>query len=99
MKLSEFPPVARYTMNEFHMFARLPQNGRKVDSHTIAQYRGDDWDVKHPIKNVTVVMNRLIKKVEDNKEAFRIRKEPKRTGHHKVEYWLETVEDLKGYEA
>jgi len=89
MKLSEFPKKVRYTMTEYHLFATLPKTGKRVDSAHIVKERGDEWDVKFPLKNVTVHMNRLIDKVDANKEPFRIMKDGKYPGHPEVEYWLE----------
>jgi hypothetical protein len=89
MQLTKFPKI-RYSMTETHLFAKLPKNGRKVGSAKIAEMRADmgDWDVKFPLKNITVTMNRLMEKIDDNEEPFQLLKEDKRTGHHKVEYWL-----------
>jgi len=89
MKLSEFPKNAPYSMTEYHLFETLPKNGRRIGSAEIVKARGDDWDVKFPLKNVTVTMNLLITKVDANKEPFRIAKEGKYPGHPEVEYWLE----------
>jgi len=89
MNLAEFPASVRYTMTEYHLFATLPKNGRKVGSADIAAARGKDWDVKFPLKNVTVTMNRLIEKIDANKEPFKICKIDKSQGHNMVEYWLE----------
>jgi hypothetical protein len=89
MQLSEFPKKVRYTMTEYHLFATLPKNGKKIGSIDIAEARGDDWDVKFPMKNVTVTMNRLIDKIDLNKEPFKICKTEKAPGQRRVEYWLE----------
>jgi hypothetical protein len=76
---------------ETHIFSKLPKRGRKVGSADIVEYRKmlGYWDVKFPLKNITVTMDRLIKKIDANGEPFRLAKEEKYTGHHKVEYWLE----------
>ena len=97
-KLAQFPKSVRYTMTEYHLFATLPQNGRPVGSVDIykARVKHGEWDVKFPLKNVTVQMNRLIDKVDDNDEPFRIykgKKKMKKTqplppGNTPVEYWL-----------
>ncbi len=89
MKLAEFPKKVRYSMSEYHLFDKLPKGGRRIDSAEIAKARGNKWDVKFPLKNVTVTMNVLIRKVDANREPFRIKKEGKYPGHHKVEYWIE----------
>jgi len=89
MKLSEYPKKQPYSMTEYHLFATLPKNGRRVGSAEIVKARGADWDVKFPLKNVTVIMNLLISKVDANDEPFRIGKEGKYPGHPEVEYWLE----------
>ena len=96
MKLTRFPET-RYTMMELHLFDKLPKTGRKFDSADIVKMREDmgDWDVAFPLKNITVTMNRLIDKIEANGEPFRICKDGKRTGHHKVEYWLEQRTEKK----
>ena len=88
-KLTKFPET-RYTMMESHLFDKMPKNGKKVGSAEIVKFRQDlgEWDVKFPLKNITVTMNRLIDKIESNDEEFRILKDDKRTGHHKVEYWV-----------
>jgi hypothetical protein len=89
-KLTRFPET-RYTMMESHLFDVLPKNGRKIDSAAIVKLREEmgDWDVKFPMKNITVTMQRLIDKIEANGEPFQIVKDGKRTGHHKVQYWIE----------
>jgi len=89
-ELTKFPEY-RYTMMESHLFDRLPKNGKKVGSAEIVAMREDmgDWNVKFPLKNITVTMNRLREKIEDNGEPFCIMKDDKAPGHHKVEYWIE----------
>lgn len=89
-KLSKFPKV-RYTMTEYHLFETLPKRaGQRIGSHAIAEARGgEEWDVKFPLKNITVTMLRLIDKIDANKEPFRIRKNERIPGHPHVEYWLE----------
>jgi hypothetical protein len=93
-KLSQFPKNVRYTMTEYHLFATLPQSGRKVGSADIvaARAKHGEWDVKFPLKNVTTQMARLIDKIEDNDEPFRIYKgrqeETNGPGNIPVEYWL-----------
>jgi hypothetical protein len=89
-ELTKFPSN-RYTMMENHLFDALPKNGKKVNSADIVMMRRDmgDWDVKNPSKNITTVMQRLLEKIDENKEPFRIAKEGKYEGHHMVEYWLE----------
>ena len=69
----------------------LQKNGKKVTSADIVEMRQalGDWDVAHPRKNITTVMQRLLEKIEDNNEPFRIAKAGKEEGHHTVEYWLE----------
>ena len=89
MQLTKFPKI-RYTMMENHLFDKLPKNGRKFDSADIVKMRESmgEWDVKFPLKNATVTMQRLLEKIDDNGEPFQIMKEDKSPGHHKVEYWL-----------
>ena len=93
-KLAQFPKNVRYTMTEYHLFATLPQNGRKVGSADIvaARAKHGEWDVKFPLKNVTTQMNWLIDKVETNDEPFRIFKDRQADtdgpGNIPVEYWL-----------
>jgi hypothetical protein len=89
-ELTKFP-AHRYTMMESHLFDVLPKNGKKVTSADMVEKRMEmgDWDVAHPRKNITTVMQRLLEKIDDNKEPFRIAKAGKEAGHHTVEYWLE----------
>jgi hypothetical protein len=89
-ELTRFPPI-RYTMLESHLFDKLPKNGRKFGSDDVVKMREGmgEWDVKFPLKNATVTMQRLMDKIDDNEEPFRIVKAGKEAGHHKVEYWLE----------
>lgn len=89
-ELTKFP-ANRYTMMENHLFDKLPKNGRRVGSADIAKMREQmgDWDVKFPLKNITVTMNRLMEKIDSNNEPFRIAKAGKEEGHHMVEYWVE----------
>ena len=89
-KLTDIPKI-RYTMTEYQLFASVPKTGKKVSSTHIAEARQKlgGWDVKFPLKNVTVTMNRLIDKIDANREDFRLRKEDKYPGHPEVEYWIE----------
>lgn len=87
--LPEFPKKVKYTMTEYHMFAVLPQDGKRIVSADIVEARGDKWKVGFPLKNVTVTMNRLIDKVKANDEPFRIKKEARYPGHLQCEYWIE----------
>jgi hypothetical protein len=89
-KLSEFPKKVRYTMTEYHLFETLPKRaGKRIGTHAIAEARGEGWDVNFPLKNIAVTMNRLIDKIDANKEPFRLKKETRIPGHPHVEYWLE----------
>ncbi len=92
IKLSEEPKV-RYTLSEYSLFDSLVQRGRgrKITSSEIAEARRKlgPWNATNPLNVVTVTMNRLIDKVEANKESFRICKDGKYPGHPVVEYWLE----------
>jgi hypothetical protein len=89
VKLTKFPKV-RYTTMESHMFNAMPKNGRRIGSAEIAKACAKiGWDVKFPLKNITVTMNRLMGKIEINKEEFRLAKEGKYPGHSEVEYWIE----------
>jgi len=83
-------PARRYTITEIQFFNSIPKNGRKVKSQDIvdARMKLGDWDVKYPHKNVSVTMNRLIEKVEENDETFRIFKEARYPEHDRVEYWI-----------
>jgi len=90
-ELTKFPKNVRYTMMENHLFDMLPKNGKRVSSADIADGRKalGKWDVKFPLKNITVVMNNLIEKIDANRETFRLAKDGKYPGHPEVEYWLE----------
>ena len=78
-------------MTEYQLFELLPKDGERISGYDLADARVKlgNWDVAHPINNVTVVMNRLIEKVKTNKEPFRIGKGGQEAGHHITEYWLE----------
>ena len=89
MKLSEYPKSRRYSLTEHRMFAKLPQNGKRVGTADIAKAHGADWDVLQPNKHVAVTMARLIEKVDDNKEPFKICKNDREPGQNRIEYWLE----------
>ena len=71
------------------MFAVIPQNGKSVGTADIAESRGENWDVSDPNKHVAVTMARLIKKVEANKEPFKICKNDRAPGQNRIEYWIE----------
>jgi hypothetical protein len=96
MQLSEFPRV-RYTMMEYHLFNMIPKSGKTITSTEIANARDKlgKWDVKHPLQIITTMMDRLAGKVQDNREAFRIRKDGKYPGHPTVEYWIEPMAKKK----
>ena len=89
-ELTKFPPI-RYTMLENHLFDKLPKNGKRFDSNDVVKMREamGEWDVKFPLKNATVTMQRLLEKIDNNGEPFRIAKDDKAPGHHRVEYWVE----------
>jgi hypothetical protein len=89
-ELTKFP-ATRYTMMENHLFDVMPKNGRKVGSDFFVEKRLEmgKWDVKNPLKNITTTMQRLLEKIDHNREPFRIAKAGKEEGHHMVEYWLE----------
>jgi hypothetical protein len=90
MQLAKTPKV-RYSLMEHYLFRTLPQDGQRIGSDDIVKAckRPGGWDVKFPLKNVTVTMKRLIEKVDLNKETFRVGKSEKAPGQHKIEYWLE----------
>jgi hypothetical protein len=89
-ELTKFPRI-RYTMMENHLFDKLPKNGKWFNSADIVKMRESmgEWDVKFPLKNATVTMQRLLQKIDDNGESFQITKADKEPGHHLVEYRLE----------
>lgn len=91
MKLTDFSKV-RYSTLEHRVFATLPKNGRKVSSKDLADARAKlgDWNVKHPLNIITVVMSNLMRKTKKNREPFVIRKDGKRPGHPEVEFWIES---------
>lgn len=99
-ELTKFPSN-RYTMMENHLFDVLPKEGRaserRVGSAYLVEKRREmgDWDVQNPLKNITTVMQRLLEKIDENGEPFRIAKEGKYEGHHMVEYWLEEREPVR----
>jgi hypothetical protein len=88
-ELSEYPKKA-YTLTEHRMFDTLPKRGSKrVGTADIAHSRGNNWQVKQPLKHIAVTMARLIEKVDINKEPFRICKNEREPGQNRIEYWLE----------
>lgn len=90
MELTKFAKI-RYNPTELYLFDMFPKNGRRFNCNDVVQMRQSlgKWDVKSPHKNAATVMSILIDKIVANKEPFRIYKDDKRTGHHRVEYWLE----------
>lgn len=99
-ELTKFPSI-RYTMMENHLFDMLPQAGRRderkvTSADLVAQRQAlGDWNVANPRKNITTTMQRLLEKIDDNGEPFRIAKAEKEEGHHTVEYWLEEREPVR----
>jgi hypothetical protein len=89
--LPEFPKKRRYSLTEHRLFDLLPQDGSKVLTSELVAGRGEGWKVQFPMRNVTVTMDVLSKKIKDNREPFRIKKEGKRRGHMECEYWLESL--------
>jgi len=91
MKLTKFPKKSRYSILESYMFNLMPKNGKKVSSRKLAEGRASmgAWNVDNPLNTVTVTMNKLIRKVQANKEEFIIKKDGRRPGHTEVEYWVE----------
>ena len=90
MKLSQYPKRS-YSRTEETMFKLMPKNGRRIGSHDLLLKRlmAGPWDVENPLNIISVIMNKLIEKVEENEEDFIICKDGKRTGNHKVSYWVE----------
>lgn len=90
LKLKDFPK-SRYSMMEYRMFEAMPKDGTKVTSADIAATREamGKWDVENPLGIINVTMDRLAKKVQVNREPFRIKKLPKKVGNPTVKYWVE----------
>jgi len=85
------PDKINYSVSERELFRLLPKNGSKISSTKLTELKMKmlgDWDVEHPQKNVTIAMTSLRKKVEVNREAFRICR-TKRCGPHPIQYWVE----------
>jgi hypothetical protein len=88
-ELAEYPSKIRYSLTEHRMFDIIPKNGHPVGTADIAKSRGPDWDVKDPLKHVAVTMMRLIKKVDANREPFKICKNDRKPGNNRIDYWIE----------
>jgi hypothetical protein len=91
-KLSDFPK-RQYSMLEYRLFDAMPKDGTTFGSADLAAARNEmgKWDINNPLNVVTVTMNRLIKKVQLNREDFRIMKKGRYRGHPESEYWVTPV--------
>jgi hypothetical protein len=71
-KLTEFPPVVRYSLLERQIFEMLPQDGSAIGNKELVRKRrkAGPWDVAHPVGIIWAIMDRLIKKIARNKEPF-----------------------------
>ena len=90
MRLSQYPKTTNYSGTERTMFDLMPKDGTKIGSHDLMhrRYLDGPWDVENPLNIISVIMNKLIRKVKENDEDFVICKDKKRTGNHKVAYWV-----------
>jgi hypothetical protein len=81
----------RYTIRQREVFKLLPQNGRRIDTISLADQFFRRSKYRKPIHrriSVLGLVNSLSEKVRRNKEPFRIRK-TKRRGPHPVHVWVE----------
>lgn len=90
MKLTDYPKHS-YSLLEHRLFDMLPKDGQRIFSTELANARAaaGRWSATNKNNTITVTMNKLIKKVQANREPFRVKKAGKRRGHHVVEYWIE----------
>jgi hypothetical protein len=89
LKLAEIGDP-RYSHYEYRLFNSIPQDGSKIGTRELAEARRrlGNWDVNEPLKNISVMMNKLIAKIDDNNEPFQIVKDLRRPGHNEVKYQL-----------
>lgn len=77
----------RYSKGERSLFATLPRNGKQVTTAVMAvrlHGRGN------PMGRIRVIgtLRSLIRKINENDEMFRIKRE-RRSGPHPIRVWLE----------
>jgi hypothetical protein len=83
--------VISYSPQERRALAALPPTGAKVTTSDLARAIYDGGTPPfHAAASVTSVLRTLIRKVEANREDFRIRKS-KRIGPSEIQYWRESA--------
>lgn len=94
--LTPYAERARYSLLEQELFNALPQNGDTINTKDLvyARLKKGHWDVRYPRNIVATVMQKLIEKVELNKEPFVI-KQAQQSGVRRKEsiYWLEAKKE------
>src|SRR5262245_28271209 len=93
-----------YSKGEQTLFSLMPKDGTEITSAELARLREEQdggWRVDNPRRTVLLQMKTLMRKVTDNKEAFRIKK-GKQRGPYPVWFKIEdrqkwrTPRDTKG---
>jgi hypothetical protein len=79
-----------YSDTEQILFGLIKQKGSPISTNelVLARLRQGPWDVQYPNHVISTLMARLIRKVEDNNEPFRVVRShgPRR---REVEFWIE----------
>jgi hypothetical protein len=78
-----------YSARERSVFKLLPKDGKRITTNQLVKlYYKNDSRQLNANANIVGVIRSLIRKVDVNKEPFRIQKSA-RAGPHPLEYWLE----------
>lgn len=89
MELKEKASV-RYSRSERNAFRFLPKDGTRIDTNTLTDkiYKSTDRRPFNDRQVVLGVMNRLARKVQLNREPFRVQRS-ERQGPYPVNFWIE----------
>jgi hypothetical protein len=85
-----------YSRTEKMLFSLIPKTGKPISSVALANARQkkSDSEIFFPRNSISAAMSSLMRKIEKNKEPFRILKSPQK-GPYPSEFWITEEETAK----
>jgi hypothetical protein len=80
----------KYSDRERDIFRLLPQDGKTIDTNKLVQRYYRKQIPNHPGATIIGTMRSFMRKIERNKEPFRIKKSV-RAGPYPIEFWIEPI--------
>ena len=82
--------LRKYNDNELLLLTFVPKGGKAITSAELVKLRkkARRWTIAHPRNAMSVTMRRLIAKIKQNQEPYRLCKTP-RNGPTLTKYWIE----------